>query len=247
MGTFTGRLDQLEAQLQFFIERRLARLSPLHDGPNDLARRLVSAMRARAVSTGDGVLLAPDCFTVLMHPSQASITDSDKKNLSELGNLLQDIGQNAQLHFLQPPTVTIAPNEDMHLDQVEVIPRFSGDARGQTRALENPPDGQSSAIPRNAFLIVNGRQIFPLEQSVINIGRRSSNDLILDDPRVSRQHAQIRISRGRFEIFDLDSTGGVFVNRQRVSRQILSPGDVISLAGLSLIYGQETSLERLVR
>jgi pSer/pThr/pTyr-binding forkhead associated (FHA) protein len=42
-------------------------------------------------------------------------------------------------------------------------------------------------------------------------------------------------------IFDLDSTGGTFVNRVQVNQSTLFPGDVISLAGVELIYGQDAS------
>jgi pSer/pThr/pTyr-binding forkhead associated (FHA) protein len=53
-------------------------------------------------------------------------------------------------------------------------------------------------------------------------------------------HAQLRLVRGQFVIFDLDSTGGTFVNGQRIRQQALRAGDVISLAGVPLVYGQET-------
>ena len=45
--------------------------------------------------------------------------------------------------------------------------------------------------------------------------------------------------RGRFVVFDLDSTGGTWVNGVRIQQAALTPGDVISLAGLPLIYGQD--------
>jgi len=242
MSTFTGRLDQLEAQLQEFIEGKLARLSPLRGKHDNLARRLVSAMRANALSTGDGILLAPDRFTVLIHPSQAETIVDDLSLLAELADLLQEIGKEANLHFIKTPEVNIAPNDDVPIDQVDVITRFSEGSLGQTSTLSDSQQVEDGSLPANAFLIINGIQIFPLDKSVINIGRRSNNHLIIDDPRVSRQHAQIRASHGRFEIFDLDSTGGVFVNQQRVTQCVLHAGDVISLAGIHLIYGQEISL-----
>ena len=64
-------------------------------------------------------------------------------------------------------------------------------------------------------------------------------DLVIDDPRISRNHAQLRAIKGRYVIFDLNSTGGTFVNAQRTSQSVLYPGDVISLAGVPLIYGQD--------
>ena len=241
MSTFTGRLDQLEAQLQDFIEGRLARLSPLRGKQDNLARRLIAAMRASALSTGDGIVLAPDRFTVLVHPSQAEEIKNDFNLLTELSILLQEIGKEANLHFINPPVVTVTPNEDVPLNHIDVITRFSDGTLSKTATLNNEPDNDEEVMPPKAFLVINGIQIFPLDRSVINIGRRSNNHLIIDDPRVSRQHAQIRASRGRFEIFDLDSTGGIFVNQKRVTQQILHPGDVISLAGIHLIYGQDES------
>ena len=84
--------------------------------------------------------------------------------------------------------------------------------------------------------------MFQLTQAVINIGRRLDNTLVVDDPRVSRNHAQIRAIKGRFVLFDLNSTGGTFVNGQRTNQTVLYPGDVISLAGASLIFGQDNPL-----
>jgi hypothetical protein len=98
-----------------------------------------------------------------------------------------------------------------------------------------------SPIPENAFLIVDGQEIFQLNQAVINIGRRPDNQLVIPDPRVSRVHAQLRAVRQRFILFDLDSTGGTFVNGERIHQATLFPGDVISLAGLPVVYGQEDS------
>jgi pSer/pThr/pTyr-binding forkhead associated (FHA) protein len=97
----------------------------------------------------------------------------------------------------------------------------------------------SENIPDNAFLIIEGVKVHPLTETVVNIGRRLENNLVIDDPRVSRNHAQLRAIKGRFVLFDLNSTGGTFVNGQRTSQTVLYPGDVISLAGVALIFGQD--------
>jgi pSer/pThr/pTyr-binding forkhead associated (FHA) protein len=94
-------------------------------------------------------------------------------------------------------------------------------------------------VPQNAFFIFNGTQIIPLTKPVINIGRRLDNQVVIDDPRVSRNHAQVRIVKGRFVLFDLNSSGGTFINGQRASQSVLYPGDVVSLAGVTLIFGQD--------
>src|SRR5436190_17922829 len=91
----------------------------------------------------------------------------------------------------------------------------------------------------HAFLILDGRHTVPLTESLVTLGRRLNNPIILDSPSVSRAHAQLRLRYGRYVIYDLGSTGGTFVNGQRVEECVLRPGDVISLANVRLIYGED--------
>lgn len=84
-----------------------------------------------------------------------------------------------------------------------------------------------------------GNDVYPLIRTVINIGRRPDNDLVIDDARISRVHAQLRALHQHYVVFDLGSSGGTRVNGEPVNQHVLSPGDVISLAGLPLVYGQD--------
>jgi pSer/pThr/pTyr-binding forkhead associated (FHA) protein len=68
------------------------------------------------------------------------------------------------------------------------------------------------------------------------MGRRLNNHLVIDDLRVSRLHAQIRVIQNQYYLFDLNSTGGTFVNDERISRALLYPGDKISLAGYEFTF-----------
>jgi pSer/pThr/pTyr-binding forkhead associated (FHA) protein len=94
-------------------------------------------------------------------------------------------------------------------------------------------------LPPNAFLIGQGGKAHPLDRPLINIGRRLENQLVLDDPRVSRSHAQLRAVKGRFVLFDLNSTGGTFVNGQRISQTVLYPNDLLSFGGVLLTFCQD--------
>lgn len=94
-------------------------------------------------------------------------------------------------------------------------------------------------IPPSAFFVVDGVKFYPLAKAVINIGRRLENDLVIDDPRVSRNHAQLRAIQGHYVLFDLGSTGGTFVNGNRVSETIIYPNDSISLGGVILTFYQD--------
>jgi hypothetical protein len=246
MNGFSGKLDQIETKLQSFIEGKLSRLSAIRGGSDEVSRQLVSAMQAGTISSDEGMLLAPDQFTLLAHPSQANLLRDDPQMLVDLANLIQEIGGAAGYHFGQHPVINISPNDDVPTDRIDIIARISANAMGHTATLNSAVLRDIESVHPTAFLIVNGMDIFPLDKTVINIGRHSNNHLTIDDPRVSRQHAQIRVLNGRFEIFDLDSTGGTYINQKRIKQSLLRSGDVISLAGVNLIYGQETSTSSVV-
>ena len=100
-------------------------------------------------------------------------------------------------------------------------------------------DEAIDTIPPNAFFIVDGIKFYPLVKAVINIGRRLENDLVIDDMRVSRNHAQLRAVEGHYVLFDLNSTGGTFVNGSPVRETIIYPNDTISLGGVQLVFQQD--------
>jgi pSer/pThr/pTyr-binding forkhead associated (FHA) protein len=99
-------------------------------------------------------------------------------------------------------------------------------------------DEKPELIPANAFFSLEDGKTYPLDRAVVNIGRMLDNDLVLDDPRVSRHHAQLRAVDGHFVLFDTNSTGGIFVNGHRIAQTIVYPNDTISLAGVVLTFRQ---------
>ena len=65
----------------------------------------------------------------------------------------------------------------------------------------------------------------------LTIGRETDNMLIIPDPSVSRHHARLVFENGALVVYDLNSTNGVFVNEQRVSKQSLRAGDIVRFGG----------------
>ena len=69
---------------------------------------------------------------------------------------------------------------------------------------------------------------YPLQKGVsLTIGRRETNDIVIDDPAVSGHHAKIDWLENRFVLIDLQSKNGSFVNEQLISSHWLKHGDVI--------------------
>jgi pSer/pThr/pTyr-binding forkhead associated (FHA) protein len=111
-----------------------------------------------------------------------------------------------------------------------------------TSQENNGSSGIGDSAPENVFLVLEGRKAVALNQAIFSIGRSHENTLVLDDPRVSRRHVEIRVIRGHFILFDLNSSGGTYVNGQKINQGLLYPGDLISLAGVNLVFTQDTRL-----
>lgn len=94
-----------------------------------------------------------------------------------------------------------------------------------------------------AYLIVNS-QVFPLTKEITTIGRKLDNDLVIQDILVSRKHAEIRVQDDKYFIYDLESTGGTYLNNKKVSRAKLYSGDLILISNIPLMFIDESkSLE----
>ena len=161
--------------------------------------------------------------------------------------VIEAIAQEAELTLRGSLSFTLAPDSELSLNDVRILASHRIENISETQGMETQKDDSKPSeeqIPNNAFLIVHGTKVFPLTKVVVNIGRRMENDLTIDDPRVSRNHAQLRVVNGRYVIFDLNSTGGTYVNSQRSHQSVLYPGDVISLAGVPLIFGQDNPPRR---
>ena len=235
-------LEQLEARLQALIEVRLVSALPGFQMEDLVVHKFADAMKNNLTEDANGNKIAPNVFTLIAHPSAVD-NWQEPKLLDAMINSLKVVGDEAGLQFSTPPTISIVQNSQQQENVIDVVASHqldtAAETRGMTPAISENVDSEDNTFPQSAFLIVDGVKVFPLTKSVINIGRRLDNQLVIDDPRISRSHAQLRAIKGRFVIFDLNSTGGTFVNAQRTSQSVLYPGDVISLAGVPLVFGQD--------
>ena len=234
------KLDELESRLQTLLEVHLLKYLPGHKA-EDKVYQLLAASMHNSLKEQDGTIFAPTVYVIIAHPSSLARWRSEPRLVKELAEALQTAGEEAGFRFLTNPTLTTADDKDMADNEMQVIASFSNEIVPETQGMptESQPEPPADNIPPNAFLILGGTKIIPLIRPVFNIGRRLDNQVVIDDPRVSRAHAQIRVAKGRFVLFDLNSTGGTFINGKRTNQSILSPGDVISLAGVTLIFGQD--------
>jgi pSer/pThr/pTyr-binding forkhead associated (FHA) protein len=87
---------------------------------------------------------------------------------------------------------------------------------------------------------------YQLQKGVsLSIGRRDTNDVVIEDPAVSGHHAKIDSLGDRFVLIDLQSKNGSFVNEQLVNSHWLKHEDVITIGGYTLVFHYDDEVQAL--
>jgi ABC-type multidrug transport system ATPase subunit len=113
--------------------------------------------------------------------------------------------------------------------------RFGNPADGPCVTLADrpaPAPERPSAVSMPAFTgtFRQPTTVRPLPSRTVRIGRAGDNDLVVDDLIVSRRHAELRaMPDGTYEIVDLGSHNGTYLNGQPVARAPVGPGDIVGI------------------
>lgn len=238
MSVLSDNLAKLESRLQILIEQSAVRFLPIEDPRANFGEKVVNSIGSSIQNDLAGDMIAPDLFILVVDPDLAQILGENPALMDEMSSLIQQAGIDAGLRFQKPPRIKIRTEDSLKPGTIRVLSYFSHLEVDETEIISLDSDGENH-VPKNAFLIIDGVNVYPLTLPVVHIGRRMDNHIVIEDLRVSRLHAQFRAKRGHYQIFDLGSSGGTFVNGVRLTQATLYPGDVISLAGMDLIYSQD--------
>lgn len=79
-------------------------------------------------------------------------------------------------------------------------------------------------------------QVVSLDEEVTTIGSVAGNTVVLSDPAVSRKHIGIRRVGQKYELADLGSTNGVYVNGHRMAKKMLAAGDIMRVGNTEMVF-----------
>lgn len=105
---------------------------------------------------------------------------------------------------------------------------------------ESAPAGVEGLPSGSALLVVkrgpNAGSRFLLDQDTTAAGRHPDSDIFLDDVTVSRRHAEFRRNDEAYEVVDVGSLNGTYVNREPKNSAVLSNGDEIQIGKFRLVF-----------
>ena len=239
-----NNLDHVEAHLRHLFEESLLKIFSGGFSPTNLIDDFMEAMQQGLQETAEGMILAPDRYYLTVHSDDLIEWQTHQDTLDEMAEKIGELGKEAGFSFISAPLIVILSDPAHLLDKVKITTEISTpeESLPDTAAMDQPDDLSSEVtIPANASLVIGGKTNFPLEKAVVNIGRHSDNDLVIDDQYTSRHHAQLRVINKRYVIFDVGSTGGIVLNNKLISKAALQPGDVIRIGMVNLIYIQDST------
>jgi predicted component of type VI protein secretion system len=200
---------------------------------------------------------APNEYAVWLSPKDRAQFEGYEGDLaSELSGYLLEHARRERIALVTRPKISFRTDDRLRLGEFGIQARL---VRPPAHDQEEPSQGDEghtmvySASDRlseplrepdprrpRALLRVQGGRAAQLGAAGAVLGRSRDSDVVIDDPNVSRHHAEVRPSGGSWIVNDLGSTNGIKVNGRRVDGpQSLKRGDVIELGTSRVTFEQE--------
>jgi len=252
-------LERLEGMASRVIEGWSARLFRARLQPVQIAKRVIRSMEShQTISLAK--TFVPNSYVVSLAPADFAQFEQYRRSLErDLAEAVLGAARDRSFTLLAYPTVELEQHDDVAPGDLrvacamvdasgeEVAPderdRLGGIAAGHTMVLDRDALLRDRPrAPRGTILAREGtvsREV-PLTAEPISIGRDPKNGIVLDDRRVSRRHAEIRLRLGRYTLYDLQSTNGTFVNGRRIAEMVLSNEDQVTIGAAELTVRLES-------
>ena len=229
-----GILQRFEKKMEGAVNGVFARAFKGDVQPVEIAARLQRELDAEAKLMSRDKRLVPNEFAVgLSQHDHDKLAPYSKTLTKELASQLKAHADSMGYVFSGPIMI------HLELDESLPIGRFTVDSQAVAAVEGDAEQASTTAVNRAQMVLeVNGVR-HPLQPPGLVIGRGSEADLRINDPGISRRHAEIRVSgRGAaldVEIVDLGSTNGIIVNGQRVRQASLGLGSRIEIGSTRML------------
>src|SRR5947207_3535009 len=254
-------LRAIEQKIEALFEGVFGRAFRTNVQPVELARKLAKEMDEHKTVSVSRVYV-PNEYTLYLATSDRAQFEGYESSLqSELEEYLTEHAKREDYALLTAPRVLLETDDDLVVGEFGIATRMlqprrerraDGGPEGQVEPgatmiykPKAPPQATEAASPVDlglereaAVLAWDGRRMRVDKRRVV-LGRSRECDVQVEDPNVSRRHAELRQEGSSFWIVDLDSTNGIEVNGRRVKRARLSSGDSFTVGSTEITFSTE--------
>lgn len=206
-------LRSFEKRIEHLVEGTFARVFKSGLTPLEVAHRITSAMDDNRSAGVSGGTVVPNQYWIYLAPEDHERFAEVETALSnELMDAIREHARDEQYGFMGPLHVDLVLADDYPTGAFEIVNKFREGPQG---------------APPGVLVLTRGDRI-DLGSESLTVGRVAGNRLVLADPNVSRNHAEVRLVNGAWVLVDLGSTNGTTVNGNRVVEHQLQTGDEIA-------------------
>jgi hypothetical protein len=244
-------LRSLESKIAGLVEGTFSRAFKSEVRPVEIARKLAREMEEHKAFSVSRTYV-PNEYRVYLSPrDRERFADYEGALSNELSGYLLEHARRERLVLMSKPVVDFETDDRLGLGEFGIQTRVVSppeDDDDEPRAEESgrtmvystagrmaePLEERARTRHETALLLLNGKRLV-VGPAGATLGRSRQCDVMLDDPNVSRTHAEVRPRGGSWVITDLGSTNGSRLNGSRLDgSEVLKPGDEIEI-GTSLI------------
>ncbi|MBA3844872.1 MAG: DUF3662 and FHA domain-containing protein [Actinobacteria bacterium] len=253
-------LRNIESKLESLFEGVFGRAFRTNVQPVELARKLVKEMDDhRNVSVSR--IYVPNEYTIYLSAADHEQFASYERQLTdELSDYLAEHARRENFVLLSAPRVEFETDDDLERGVFGIATRMV-QKEGQkpdapateaepghtmiykpTAAAPQPTEAASAVdlgIQREVAVLSWDSERHELSKRRVVLGRSKDADLQVQDPNVSRRHAEVRQEGATYWLVDLDSTNGVEVRGKRVKRLKLEDGTRFTVGGTEITFSRE--------
>ncbi len=253
-------LRSLESKIAGLVEGTFSRAFKSEVRPVEIARKLAREMEEHK-SLSLSRTYVPNEYRVFLSPrDRERFAEYEDSLRTELVGYLLEHARREHLVLTSRPLVEFETDDRLRLGEFGIQTRATAAPPQQASdEHEAPAEPVSESSGRTMVYSTAGRMAEPLEERArsrshtalllmggkrlvvgpagATLGRSRQCDVMVDDPNVSREHAEVRPRGGSWVLTDLNSTNGTRLNGGRVERsEVLKPGDEIELGTTVLTF-----------
>jgi len=248
-------LRNLESKLAGLVEGTFSRAFKSEVRPVEIARKLTREMEENKVQSLSRTY-APNEYAVWLSPDDRKQFEGYEDDLAtELSGYLLEHARRERIALVTSPKISFRTDDRLRLGEFGIQARLMRPSEDASEAPSQGDEGHTMVYTASERLSEQLREpdhrrgaarlryegkTAVLRSSGGVIGRSRDCDVVLSDQNVSRRHAEVRPSGGKWIVKDLGSTNGVKVNGRRIQgAQSLKPGDTIELGTSTIGFDQD--------
>ena len=243
-----GMLDRFEKGIERAVNGAFAKAFRSEVQPVEVASALRREVDDRASVVGRNRTIVPNSFVVeLGKGDHERLGEWQDALADELQAVVTEHAAQQRYAFVGPVRVTFEEAEDLDTGVFRVRSQTTKGPRQEARAPQyaapqyaepqhaEPQRPAPNAAPPEVGLEVDGHVVRMTGPTAV-IGRGAEAEVVVDDPGVSRRHAEVRIEAdGRVRVADLGSTNGTYVDGERVRSGELADGSRITVGRTRIV------------